>query len=254
VNAIRADGALEPLHQQAALTAAALMGMNNIWYPYVEMAGDPDLQTMRAELRMKRVRQSRRRRSPELRVVRARSVDRRQNASSAYARTTSCCRKTGLTTQQLRDVGRIAAVINAAAQVYRCRGDPRRAPRGLNGARLRRPAPTASPRGPVARPTTPATIGGMTRGSLRPAPAAGIGRCVQSSQRVGLGAQNAGGERSTCGRPSAIARSAGILDAPAESSGHAVAGTGSSPVRDRQMVGVMSDGAAGRNSRISTCT
>ena len=36
----------------AALTAAALMGMNNAWYPYVEMAGDEDLKTQRAELRM----------------------------------------------------------------------------------------------------------------------------------------------------------------------------------------------------------
>ena len=36
----------------AALTAAALMGMNNTWYPYVEMAADEDLKTQRAELRM----------------------------------------------------------------------------------------------------------------------------------------------------------------------------------------------------------
>ena len=36
----------------AALTAAALMGMNNAWYPYVEMAEDEELKTQRAELRM----------------------------------------------------------------------------------------------------------------------------------------------------------------------------------------------------------
>ena len=35
-----------------ALTAAALMGMNNVWYPYVEMARTPELKTVRAELRM----------------------------------------------------------------------------------------------------------------------------------------------------------------------------------------------------------
>src|SRR3982751_1306473 len=34
----------------AALTAAALMGMNNVWYPYVEMAGDDELKAQRAEL------------------------------------------------------------------------------------------------------------------------------------------------------------------------------------------------------------
>ena len=28
------------------------MGMNNVWYPYVEMAADPELKTLRAELRM----------------------------------------------------------------------------------------------------------------------------------------------------------------------------------------------------------
>ena len=36
----------------AALAAAALMGMNNVWYPFVEMAGDDELKTMRPELRM----------------------------------------------------------------------------------------------------------------------------------------------------------------------------------------------------------
>src|SRR5215216_4649996 len=36
----------------AALTAAALMGMNNAWYPYVEMTGDADLKTQPAQLRM----------------------------------------------------------------------------------------------------------------------------------------------------------------------------------------------------------
>ena len=28
------------------------MGMNNVWYPFVEMADDEDLKTQRAELRM----------------------------------------------------------------------------------------------------------------------------------------------------------------------------------------------------------
>jgi AhpD family alkylhydroperoxidase len=37
---------------ECALTAAALMGMNNVWYPYVEMAADEELKTVRPELRM----------------------------------------------------------------------------------------------------------------------------------------------------------------------------------------------------------
>src|SRR5262245_46901489 len=45
VDAIRGAGVLEPAHRDAALTAAALMGMNNVWYPFVEMAGDGELST-----------------------------------------------------------------------------------------------------------------------------------------------------------------------------------------------------------------
>ena len=52
VDAIRSSGALSEVDANAALSAAALMGMNNVWYPYVEMADDEDLKTQRAELRM----------------------------------------------------------------------------------------------------------------------------------------------------------------------------------------------------------
>src|SRR5207342_3058812 len=44
--------AVRPAEGHAALTAAALMAMNNVWYPFVEMAGDADLKTARPELRM----------------------------------------------------------------------------------------------------------------------------------------------------------------------------------------------------------
>jgi lipoyl-dependent peroxiredoxin subunit D len=37
-----------PAEGHAALTAAALMGMNNAWYPFVEMADDAELKTMDA--------------------------------------------------------------------------------------------------------------------------------------------------------------------------------------------------------------
>lgn len=116
VDAIRADATLDESHRQAALTAASLMGMNNVWYPFVEMAGDPDLASMRAELRMNA-------------YATHGGVDRQSFelyalAASIVGKCAFCVRshyellaETGLTTQQLRDVGRIAAVINAAAQV-----------------------------------------------------------------------------------------------------------------------------------------
>src|SRR3979409_2573152 len=46
------DGGIDAAQAQAALTAAARMGMNNVWYPFVEMAADPELKTVRPELRM----------------------------------------------------------------------------------------------------------------------------------------------------------------------------------------------------------
>ena len=100
----------------AALTAAALMGMNNARYPNDEMAGDDELKTMRAELRMNA-------------YATSGGVDKKKFEAYALAASIvgkchfcvkshfDLLKKEGLTTQQLRDIGRIAAVINAASQV-----------------------------------------------------------------------------------------------------------------------------------------
>lgn len=116
VDAIRSEGALDPAHRDAALTAAALMGMNNVWYPFVEMAGDGDLATMRPELRMNAyaTHGGVDRQSFELYALAASIVGRCEFCVRSHYK---LLRETGLTTQQLRDVGRIAAVVNAAAQV-----------------------------------------------------------------------------------------------------------------------------------------
>lgn len=100
----------------AALTAAALMGMNNAWYPFVEMAEDADLKGMRAELRMNAYASSG--------GVEKKKFEAYALAASIIGKCHFCVKshydllkKEGLTTQQLRDIGRIAAVINAASQV-----------------------------------------------------------------------------------------------------------------------------------------
>ena len=99
-----------------ALTAAALMGMNNVWYPYVEMAGDDALKTMRPELRMNAY-------ATHGGVARTK-FEAYALAASIVGKCHFCVqshyellKKEGWTTQQLRDVGRIAAVVNATAQV-----------------------------------------------------------------------------------------------------------------------------------------
>ena len=115
VDAIRGDVAVDPAHRDAALAAAALMGMNNVWYPFVEMAGDDDLRTIRPELRMNAYANHGGvdRQSFELYALAASIVGKCEFCVRSHYKLLS---ETGLTTQQLRDVGRIAAVINAAAQ------------------------------------------------------------------------------------------------------------------------------------------
>jgi alkyl hydroperoxide reductase subunit D len=105
-----------PAEAQAALTAAALMGMNNVWYPFVEMTGDEELKTMRPELRMNAY-------ATHGGVSKAK-FEAYALAASIVGKCHFCVKshyellkKEGWTTQQLRDVGRIAAVINATAQV-----------------------------------------------------------------------------------------------------------------------------------------
>ena len=116
-DAIRNAGVLSPEEVNGALTAAALMGMNNAWYPYVEMADDSDLSQQKAELRMNA-------------YANNGGVDKRRFemyalAASIIGKCHFCIKShydllknhQGMSAQQLRDVGRIAAVINAVAQV-----------------------------------------------------------------------------------------------------------------------------------------
>jgi alkyl hydroperoxide reductase subunit D len=92
------------------------MAMNNVWYPFVEMAGDEDLKTLRPELRMNAY-------ASHGGVSRAK-FEAYALAASIVGKCHFCVRshyellkKEGWTVTQLRDIGRIAAVVNAAAQV-----------------------------------------------------------------------------------------------------------------------------------------
>ncbi|QHE92830.1 carboxymuconolactone decarboxylase family protein [Pandoraea fibrosis] len=117
IKAIREAGVLSPEELEGALTAAALMGMNNTWYPYLEMADNDELKNEKAQLRMNGY------------ATRG-GVDQRRFemyalAASIVGKCHFCVKshyhlllaEHGMSTAQLRDVGRIAAVINAAAQV-----------------------------------------------------------------------------------------------------------------------------------------
>ena len=114
VDAFKAQ--LPELNANAALTAAALMGMNNAWYPYVEMAGDEELKTLRPELRMNAYASSGgvEKKQFEAFALSASVIGKCHFCISSHH---ALLKKEGLTAQQLRDIGRIAAVVNAAAQV-----------------------------------------------------------------------------------------------------------------------------------------
>jgi len=90
------------------------MGMNNVWYPFVEMAGDDALRTLRAELRMNAyaTHGGVDKLAFELYALAASIVGKCEFCVRSHAQLLG---EAGLTTQQLRDVGRIAATVNAAA-------------------------------------------------------------------------------------------------------------------------------------------
>lgn len=106
----------EPTETTAAVTAASIMAMNNVWYPYVEMADDEQLKGLPAQLRMNAI------------ATHGGTTKTRFEAYSLAASIVGKChfcvkahydtlRKEGYSVEQLRDIGRIAAVITAVAKV-----------------------------------------------------------------------------------------------------------------------------------------
>jgi alkyl hydroperoxide reductase subunit D len=100
----------------AALTAGAIMAQNNAWYPYVEMADDPALKGLPAQLRMNAI------------ASHGGTTKARFEAYSLAASIVGKChfcvkahyetlKQEGYTVEQLRDIGRIAAVITSVARV-----------------------------------------------------------------------------------------------------------------------------------------
>jgi alkyl hydroperoxide reductase subunit D len=100
----------------AAITAASLMAMNNVWYPYVEMADDPQLTGLPAQLRMNAI------------ATHGGTTKARFEAYSLAASIVGKChfcikahyetlKQEGYTVEKLRDIGRIAAVMTAVSRV-----------------------------------------------------------------------------------------------------------------------------------------
>ena len=105
-----------PVHAESAMTAALIMSQNNTWYPYVEMAGDPQLKGLPAQLRMNAI--------ANHGGTTKSNFEAFSLAASIVGKCEFCVKahydglKTmGYTVEQLRDIGRISAVMNSVAKV-----------------------------------------------------------------------------------------------------------------------------------------
>ena len=102
--------------REAAKTAAALMGMNNVYYPFVEMTEDPDLKGLPPGLRMNAY--------ATHGGVSKKKFEMYALAASIVGKCHFCVKnhydvlkKEGMTVTELQAVGKIAAVINAIGKV-----------------------------------------------------------------------------------------------------------------------------------------
>jgi len=105
----------------AALTAAALMGMNNVWYPYGEMTGDEQLKKVPPGLRMNAygTHGGVEKKRFELFALAASIIGKCHFCVKSHY---ELLKQEGLSPEQLHEAGRIAAVVNAAAQVLAAQG------------------------------------------------------------------------------------------------------------------------------------
>jgi alkyl hydroperoxide reductase subunit D len=113
---ILANGPDDEVERNAALSAASIMAQNNIWYPYLEMAGDSNLKGLPAQLRMNTISShggSTKAKFESYSLV-ASIIGKCHFCVGAHYAT---LKEEGYTVEQLRDIGRIAATINAVSKI-----------------------------------------------------------------------------------------------------------------------------------------
>ena len=106
-----------PVYLESAMTAASIMAANNTWYPFVEMAEDPALAGLPAQLRMNAI-------ASHGGTTKA-NFEAFSLAASIVGKCEFCVKahydtlknEEGYTVENLRDIGRIASVMNSVAKV-----------------------------------------------------------------------------------------------------------------------------------------
>jgi alkyl hydroperoxide reductase subunit D len=111
-----ASGVLDEVEKNAAMTAGTLMAQNNVWYPYIEMLGDPNVSGLPAQLRMNAIAShgGTTKAKFESYSLIASIIGKCHFCINGHADT---LRSEGYTAEQLRDLGRIAATVNALSKV-----------------------------------------------------------------------------------------------------------------------------------------
>ena len=102
--------------REAAMTAAALMGTNNVYYPFVEMTGDVDLKGLPAGLRMQAyaTHGGVSKLKFEMYALCASIVGKCHFCVKSHY---DLLKNEGVTVTQLQSVGKIAAVVNAVGKI-----------------------------------------------------------------------------------------------------------------------------------------
>ena len=105
-----------PKFADSAMTAASTMAQNNVWYPYVEMADDEQLKGLPAQLRMNAIAShgGTTKSNFEAFSLAASIVGKCHFCVKAHYDT---LKQEGYTVENLRDIGRIASVMNSVAKV-----------------------------------------------------------------------------------------------------------------------------------------
>jgi alkyl hydroperoxide reductase subunit D len=110
------SNATDEVEKNAALSAGAIMAQNNVWYPYIEMADDANLKGLPAQLRMNAI-------TSHGGTTKGK-FESYSLASSIIGKCHFCVKahyetlkQEGYSVEQLRDIGRIAATINALSKI-----------------------------------------------------------------------------------------------------------------------------------------
>jgi alkyl hydroperoxide reductase subunit D len=111
------EGLTSEPEASAAKTAAAIMGMTNIWYSYLDLADDADLKTQPPGIRMQSyvTHGGVEKKHFEIYALSASIVGKCKGCVTGHI---AELKKLGVTSAELRDIGKLAAAVNATAQIF----------------------------------------------------------------------------------------------------------------------------------------